>query len=192
MDNTIKGKVVSSTLLLKNMTSNCCIYVVRNELEKLDVQINSIKLGKVNIEYDLINTSYELIRKTLSNFGFDIIVDKEKALVEQIKISIIELILLSNNANSIIRNSDYLVDKLHYSYQYLSAIFSKHENTTLEKYIIRHKIDKVKELLTYDELTLSEISYQMGYSSVQYISTQFKNITGVSVSEFKKDPAHYM
>lgn len=174
------------------MTSNCCIYVVRNELEKLDVQINSIKLGKVNIEYDLINTSYELIRKTLSNFGFDIIVDKEKALVEQIKISIIELILLSNNANSIIRNSDYLVDKLHYSYQYLSAIFSKHENTTLEKYIIRHKIDKVKELLTYDELTLSEISYQMGYSSVQYISTQFKNITGVSVSEFKKDPAHYM
>jgi len=174
------------------MTNNCCVYVVRNELEKLDVQINSIKLGKVTIEYDITNTSFELIRKTLSNFGFDIIVDKEKALVEQIKISVIELIHLSNNANSIIRNSDYLVDKLYYSYQYLSAIFSKHENTTLEKFIIRQKIDKVKELLTYDELTLSEISYQMGYSSVQYISTQFKNITGVSVSEFKKNPGQNM
>lgn len=192
MDNNTIGKVVSSTLLLKNMTNNCCVYVVRNELEKLGVQILSIKPGMVKIEYDLTYIGYELIKKTLSHFGFDIIVDKEKALVEQIKISVIELIHLSNNANSIIRNSDYLVDKLHYSYPHLSSIFSKHENTTLEKYIIRHKIEKVKELLSHDELTLSEISYQMGYSSVQYLSTQFKNIIGVSVSEFKKDPAQYM
>jgi len=130
------GTPVNSTLLLKNMTTNCCIYVIKNELEKIGVMVNGAKLGEVNITYHINKTSFDQIKRTLQNYGFDIIVDKEIALVEQIKIAVIELIHLSNNANSIIRNSDYLVDKLHLSYQHMSSIFSRHHNTTLEKYII--------------------------------------------------------
>lgn len=182
---------ITRTLLLKNMTSNCCIRIVKQLLEEIGVTVNSIKLGVVCITYDIGAISDGQIKNLLKNEGFEIIVDKEKSLVEQIKISVIELIHMSNYSNSIIRNSDYLVDKLHLSYQYLSTIFSKHENITLEKFIINHKIEKAKELISYDELTLSEISYQMGYSSVQYLSTQFKNITGVSVTEFKKNPSRY-
>jgi AraC-like DNA-binding protein len=90
-----------------------------------------------------------------------------------------------------VRNSDYLVEKFGLSYQYISSVFSKNEGVTLEKFIIRHKIEKAKELILYDELSLSEIAYMMGYSSVQYLSTQFRNVTGVSVSEFKKNPDAY-
>ena len=173
------------------MTSNCCIRIVKQLFERIGVTVNTIKLGEVRITYDVGKIDEARIKSLLKNEGFEIIIDKEKSLVEQIKISMIELIHMANYSNSIIRNSDYLVDKLHLSYQYLSTLFSKHENTTLEKYIINHKIEKVKELISYDELTLSEISFQMGYSSVQYLSTQFKNITGVSVTEFKKDPSRY-
>ena len=182
---------ITKILLLKNMTSNCCIRIVKQFFEGIGVTVNTIKLGEVCITYDAGKIHEARIKNLLRNEGFEIIVDKEKSLVEQIKISVIELIHMANYSNSIIRNSDYLVDKLNLSYQYLSTIFSKHEKITLEKFIINHKIEKVKELISYDELTLSEISYQMGYSSVQYLSTQFKNIAGVSVTEFKKDPAKY-
>ena len=89
-----------------------------------------------------------------------------------------------------VRNSDYLVQRFEMSYPYISTLFSKHENTTLEKFTILHKIEKVKELIEYGELTLSEIAYMMGYSSVQYLSSQFKTITGISVTEYKVIPAH--
>ena len=114
--------------------------------------------------------------------------EKEEALVEKIKQALIELIHLSNNNNSIIRNSDYLVEKTGMNYQYLSSLFKQKEKITLEKYIILLKIEKAKELITYNELSLSEISYMMGYSSVQYLSSQFKNITGLTVSQFKQSP----
>ena len=90
-----------------------------------------------------------------------------------------------------VRNSDYLVERFAVSYQYLSGLFSKHQGITLEKYIILHKIEKVKELVMEDELTLSEIAFMMGYSSSQYLSTQFKSIAGVSITAFKKDPVKY-
>ncbi len=178
----------STTLRLKNMTCHCCIRIVRQELEKLGVKVNSISLGEVDITYHLTDPGFDIIRKVLAENGFELIQNREESIVEQIKIAVIELIHLSNNSNSIIRNSDYLVDKIQLSYQYLSNLFSQHEKMTLEKFIILHKIEKVKELISYDELTLSEIAFQMGYSSVQYLSTQFKNITGMSVTEYKKDP----
>jgi AraC family transcriptional regulator len=90
--------------------------------------------------------------------------------------------------NAMVRNSDYLVERFGMSYPYISSLFSKHQNTTLEKFIIVHKIEKVKELIEYGELTLSEIAYMMGYSSVQYLSTQFRSVTGVSVTEYKAHP----
>ncbi|MBP6978169.1 MAG: helix-turn-helix domain-containing protein [Bacteroidales bacterium] len=178
----------STTLRLKNMTSHCCIRIVREELEKLGVKVNSVSLGEVDITYNVTDPGFDLIQKVLAENGFELIQNREEAIVEQIKIAVIELIHLSNNSNSIIRNSDYLVDKIQLSYQYLSNLFSQHEKITLEKFIILHKIEKVKELISYDELTLSEIAFQMGYSSVQYLSTQFKNVTGMSVTEYKKDP----
>ena len=119
----------------------------------------------------------------------DIIEDKEEQLVEDIKVSVIELIHTLNNMNSIIRKSDYLVEKLRKSYQQLSKTFSAYESITLEKYIILQKIERIKELINQDDYTLSEISYMMDYSSVQYLSNQFKKITGVSVSVFKKSPS---
>ncbi len=182
------SSVIVSTLRLKNMTSHCCERIVRMELEKLGVTVIAIQLGEVEIRYDLLNPGFDAIKNALSRSGFDIILNREETIVEQIKIAVIELIHLANNSNSIIRNSDYLVDKIQLSYQYLSNLFSQHENMTLERFIILHKIEKVKELISYDELTLSEIAYQMGYSSVQYLSTQFKAITGLSVTEYKKDP----
>jgi len=165
--------------------------IVRQELEKIGAKVDSVVMGEVTLIYRVDDPGFELIKKTLEDNGFEIITDRERMLVEQIKVAVIELIHFASNANSIIRNSDYLVDKLQLSYQYLSSLFSKHEKTTLEKYIILNKIEKVKELLFNDEMTLSEIAYQMGYSSVQYLSSQFRNVTGISVTQYKKDPVRY-
>ncbi len=109
-------------------------------------------------------------------------------LVEQIKQAVIELVHHSTY-NAMVRNSDYLVERFGMSYPYISSLFSKHESTTLEKFTILQKIEKVKELIEYADLTLSEIAYMMGYSSVQYLSTQFKTITGISVTDYKANPA---
>ena len=181
-------KTVLKPFYVKGMVCNCCIKVIRQVLSKLDLNIKSIKLGKVFLEFCPEIISVSEIEKTLEDNGFEIVEDREKIVVEQIKTAVIELIHQSNYSNSIIRNSDYLVEKLAMSYQHLSSIFSKYEDTTLEKFIIKHKIEKVKELIEYGELTLSEIAFQMGYSSVQYLSTQFKSITGFSVSEYKSLP----
>jgi AraC family transcriptional regulator len=180
---------IASTLNIKNMVCNCCIRVLKEDFEKAGILVRKIKLGEAEISYDPEKINFPQIEKILADDGFELITDKEKILVEQIKLAVIELIHYYNNANSLIRNSDYLIEKLGYTYQYLSSIFSKHENITLEKYIILQKIEKVKELLEFDNYTLSEISFLMGYSSLQYLSNQFRQITGVSVSDYKKNKA---
>ncbi len=169
------------------MVCKCCIRIIKQELEQHDIIVNRIILGEVEITFDNQKINDVLIEKIINENGFELVVNKEKILVEQIKTAVVELVHFANNMNSIIRNSDYMVEKLGYSYQHLSTIFSKYENNTLEKFIILHKIEKVKEMIEYGELTLSEIAFTMGYSSVQYLSTQFKNITGISVSDYKKD-----
>lgn len=186
------GDGVTKKFSVKNLNSECCIQLLSQSLKEKGIQINYIKPGQVCITYNQEQFSTANIHKILKESGFSVITDREETIVEQIKIAVFELIHLATNSNSIIRNSDYLVDKLQLSYQYLSSIFSKHESITLEKFIILHKIEKVKELLMEGELTLSEIAYQMEYSSVQYLSTQFKHITGVSVSDFKKNPTKYI
>ena len=178
---------ISSTLYIKNMVCNCCIRVIREDFENVGVIVEKIKLGEVIISYNPEKISFLQIEKIINDDGFELITDKEKLLVEQIKLAVIELIHYYNNANSLIRNSDYIIEKLGYTYQYLSTIFSKQENVTLEKYIILQKIEKVKELLSSESITLSEISFMMGYSSVQYLSNQFKQITGISVTDYKKN-----
>jgi AraC-like DNA-binding protein len=178
---------VNKTLYIKYMVCKCCIRIIKQELEQHDIIVNRIILGEVEITFDNQKINDILIEKIINENGFELVVNKEKILVEQIKTAVVELVHFANNMNSIIRNSDYMVEKLGYSYQHLSTIFSKYESNTLEKFIILHKIEKVKEMIEYGELTLSEIAFTMGYSSVQYLSTQFKNITGISVSDYKKD-----
>jgi AraC-like DNA-binding protein len=173
-------------LYIKNMVSNSCIRIVKEELQRTGfIKVNFVELGMADINYDSQLINLDGINTILKRNGFALINDKDSQLVEQIKTSVIQLIFYGNNANSLIRNSDYLSDKLGQPYAYLSKVFSERTGTTLEKYIILIKMEKIKELISYDEMTLSEISYQMGYSSVQYLSNQFKQITGYSVSEYK-------
>lgn len=175
------------TLHVKNMTSDCCIRLLRKEFALDGIEIIDIRLGTITLSLDPKKFTWKKVESILEGYGFEIIRDKEKMLVEQIKHAVIELVHHSTY-NAMVRNSDYLVERFGMSYPYISSLFSKHENTTLEKFTILHKIEKVKELIEYGELTLSEIAYMMGYSSVQYLSTQFKAVTGVSVTDYKANP----
>jgi AraC family transcriptional regulator len=175
------------TIHVKNMTSSCCIHLLRKEFTMDGIEIHDIKLGTLILSVDPKKMTWKKIETILGHYGFEIIRDKEKMLVEQIKQAVIDLVH-NSTYNAMVRNSDYLVERFGMSYPYISSLFSKHENTTLEKFTILHKIEKVKELIEYAELTLSEIAYIMGYSSVQYLSTQFKSVTGVSVTEYKVAP----
>lgn len=169
------------------MVCSCCIHLLRKELSTDGVDIQEIKMGMIVLSIDRQKTSWKKIERILGSYGFEIIRDKEKMLVDQIKQAVIDLVH-NSTFNAMVRNSDYLVERFGMSYPYISSLFSKKENITLEKFIILHKIEKVKELIEYGELTLSEIAYMMGYSSVQYLSTQFKSVTGLSVTEFKVTP----
>lgn len=168
------------------MVCRCCIRVIREDLEKAGVAVKEINLGKASISYDEDLISLEDIRKVLLDTGTDLIETRDHRLVEDIKLAVIELIHHMNNVDSIVRKSDYLVEKTGLSYTYLSRIFSNHEHITLEKYIILNKIERIKELIDQDEFTLSEIAFMMDYSSVQYLSNQFKHMTGMTVSQYKE------
>lgn len=158
--------------------------VVKNELEKLGFQPLNISLGEVELTNDLTEPEKINIDNHLKTFGFELIDDKKSRLIGQIKSSIIEIIH-QNNSEIKSNLSDYLSGKLHHDYTYLSNLFSEVEGTTIEKYFIAQKIEKVKELLVYDELSLSEIAFQMNYSSVGYLSNQFKKVTGLTPTHFK-------
>ncbi len=156
-------------------------------MEKLHVGVSSEKLGHFRFSFRPEKISIEEVLEKLNELGFQPLQDRESRIVEEIKAAIINLVHHSTY-NAMIRNSDFLVEKFNMSYQHLSSIFKKHKGITLEKFIIQQKIEKVKELLENDEMTLSEIAFVMGYSSVQYLSSQFKSISGLSVTEYRKDP----
>lgn len=179
-------RLKSSTIHIKNMVCHCCLRVIREELEKAGVEVIEITLGRATIRYDPGRISMEDVRSVLAELGTDLIETREQRLVEEIKLAVIELIHYMNNVDSIVRKSEYLVGKIGLSYAYLSRIFSSHENITLERYIILNKIERIKELIDQEELTLSEIAFIMDYSSVQYLSSQFKMITGMTVSEYRE------
>jgi AraC family transcriptional regulator len=175
------------TVHVKNMTCNCCIQLLRRELNIDGIEIQELKLGTLVLTHDQKQITWKKVEGIIEDLGFEIIRDKEKLLIEQIKQAIIDLVH-NSTYNAMVRNSDYLVERFGMSYPYISTLFSKYEKTTLEKFTILHKIEKVKELIEYGDLTLSEIAYVMGYSSVQYLSTQFKSVTGSSVTEYKDKP----
>ena len=179
--------MVEKTLHIKNMVCNRCIKVVREELEKLDYTIKKIELGEVVLTSDKNKFQLDKIKKSLEENGFELIDSRNANIIERVKILIIKLIHHNSTENqSDINLHDEIINEAGLSYQYVSSLFSSMEGITIEKFIIHQKIEKVKELIVYDELTLSEIAYRLGYSSVQHLSNQFKRITGLSPSYFKK------
>lgn len=171
-------------IYIKNMVCNRCIMAVKNELDKLGFQPINLILGEVELEKDIDDNEKIILNNHLQTLGFELIVDKKSRLIGQIKSLIIELV---HHHNSELRTnlSDFLSNKLHHDYSYLSNLFSEVEGTTIEKYFIAQKIEKVKELLVYDELSLSEIAFLLNYSSVAHLSNQFKKVTGLTPSHFK-------
>ncbi|MDR1504110.1 MAG: AraC family transcriptional regulator [Prevotella sp.] len=172
-------------LYIKNMVCNRCIMVVESELEKLDIQTLSVELGEVRLNKKLTTEQKNKLSERLESLGFSLIDDKKGRLIEQVKNLIIELVHYNNN-NLKINLSDYISGKLHHDYNYISNLFSEVEGTTIEKYFIAQKIEKVKELLVYDELTLNEIAFNLNYSSVAHLSAQFKKVTGLTPSHFRQ------
>jgi len=171
-------------LHIKNMVCDRCKMVVKAELEKLGYQPVSVELGEVVLEKELSLEEKTKISAILQTVGFELIDDKKSQLIEKIKNLIIDLVHRQNS--SLKTNlSDYLSSQLSHDYNYITNLFSEVEGTTIEKYFIVQKIEKVKELLVYDELTLSEIAWQLNYSSVAYLSSQFKKVTGLTPSHFK-------
>jgi len=181
----------SEHILLKNMLCSCCIQMLKNSLIQLGIEVLSIKLGEAQIAYDPKITTRKQIAEAVEKIGLELITDKNQAVVEEIKQTVIELIHYMNNVNSVVRKSEYLVEKMGKSYQTLSKLFSKYEPITLEKFILLQKIERVKELALDDKYTLSEIAWMMDYSSPHHLSNQFKQLVGVSLSDYKKNPAVY-
>lgn len=174
-----------TTLFIKNMVCNRFIMVVQNELDKLGLDVKNIKLGEVTLDKEPTTDEKNKLDKALILLGFELIDDKKSRVIEKIKNVIIDLVHHQDN-NTKTNLSDVLSSQLHHDYNYLSNLFSEVEGTTIEKYFIAQKIEKVKELLVYDELSLSEIAFRLNYSSVAYLSNQFKKVTGLTTSYFKQ------
>lgn len=170
---------------IKNMVCNRCITAVRAVFEKHAFNILNLGLGEVEIKENELGDKKNALNDDLHTLGFEPIDDKKRQSIEKIKNLIIELVHYRDNEIDI-KLSAYLSHELHQDYSTLSNLFSEVENTTIEKYFITQKIEKVKELLMYDELTLSEIAGKLNYSSVAYLSNQFRKVTGFSPRYFKK------
>lgn len=173
-------------LHIKNMVCNRCILVVGQELEKLGLEPERITLGEVVLKTEPSDAQLSRLDLVLEKLGFERIDDRKARLIEAIKKLVIAEIHYKDRQSRRLNWSSWLADQLHYDYSYLSSLFSSVEDITLEQYIIHQKIEKVKELLFYDELTLSQIAHQLDYSSVAHLSAQFKKVTGMTPTELKK------
>ncbi|CAM3445156.1 AraC family transcriptional regulator [Flavobacterium longum] len=172
------------TLYIKNMVCRRCKMVVAAELEKLGIKTLSVELGEVELLHPIDAPEKAALAANLYALGFELIDDRKSKTIERVKNLIIDLVHSRNNDLKT-NLSQYLSSEVGQEYSALSNLFSEVEGTTIEQYFIAQKIEKVKELLTYDELSLSEIAYQLNYSSVAYLSNQFKKVTGLSPSHFK-------
>lgn len=171
-------------MYIKNMVCDRCKMVVKQELTKLGIKPLRVDLGEVELNTELTETEYQKLSVTLKEYGFEIIEKSNNRIIEKIKNIIIELVHRSDETIKI-NYSAYLEEKLNKKYNYLSNLFSEIERITIEQFIIFQKIEKAKELLLYDELSLSEIADKLGYSSLAYLSSQFKKVTGSTPTHFK-------
>jgi AraC-like DNA-binding protein len=167
------------------MVSNRCKLAVKEELKKMGLHFIMVDLGVVEIMENINASKREILKTGLLEAGFELMDDKRAILIEKIKTIIIEMVHHAD-ANIKINFSDYLSEKLDHNYTYLANLFSEVQGTTIEQFIISHKIERIKELMIYGELNITEIAWKMGYSSVAHLSSQFKKATGLSPSHFKK------
>ncbi len=175
-------QINTTTYHLKDFNNQCCYKWLNHCLLKENINAVNILDGSVEIK----KKDQEKAKEIIKEVGFSILKDKNLIKIETIKQAIFEIVYLQDNQNSIIQKSEYLIERLGMSYSNISKLFSRYENITLERFIIQTKIKKVKDLILYENYTLSEIAYLMDYSSVQHLSNQFKKETGFSVSDFKK------
>lgn len=166
------------------MVCNRCVKVVHDELEKLCCTVHSVELGKAVVSFPEEKT-LEPIKMILEENGFELIEDKKAQLVDSIKTTIIELIYQNKLEAMNINLSDYLSEKLGKDYHYLTSLFSSMTGITIEKFFILQKVERVKEWLVYNDFTLSEMAFKLGYSSVAHLSNQFKQVTGLTPTQFK-------
>jgi len=167
------------------MVSQRCKMLVREELAKLGLRNVAIELGVIDIQEEITREQLEQLQTNLQRWGLELLDDKRSILIERIKNVITEMIHYSDEVPKV-NYSDYISEKLGHDYTYLANTFSEVKGITIQQYIIIHKIERVKELLMYDELNLTEISYRLNYSSVAHLSNQFKKITGLSPTYYKK------
>jgi len=166
-----------------------CISTVSRVLSDAGLEATHVELGEALVNEPTDKIDFEKVNASLQQEGFELIYDREKQLSEKIKAILIDYLEHYQSQYEPVTTSVFLSEKLHLPYPQLSKIFSRQENTTIEKYFIKLKIEKVKELISYNQLTLSEIAYRLKYSSVQHLSNQFKKTTGMSVSDYKNLPS---
>ena len=172
-------------LYIKYMVSLRCKMLVKEELKKLGLHYVIVDLGMVEILEDISPNKFIELKKNLAISGLELLDDKKSILIEKIKNVIIEMVHYTDEIPKV-NYSDYISEKLHQDYTYLSNVFSEVKGITIQQFIIQHKIERVKELLLYDEMNLTEISYILNYSSVAHLSSQFKKHTGLSPTFFKQ------
>ena len=172
-------------LYIKYMVSNRCKMAVKEELKKLGLHFIVVDLGEVEIMETITSDQREQLKLSLFDSGLELMDDKRAVLIEKIKNTIIEMV---HHSDEMIKTnfSDYLSEKLDHDYTYLANLFSEVQGSTIEHFIINHKIERIKELIIYDELNITEIAWKMNYSSVAHLSNQFKKVTGLSPSHFKQ------
>jgi AraC family transcriptional regulator len=176
------------TLHIKNMVCDRCIRVVREELERIGLKVESISLGEAEVIQPMQPVGRERISEVLEASGFALLEDRRTRLVERIKAEIIQAVRRDAEEDPLdMKFSDYLASRLNMDYSYLSSIFSAAEGITIEQYIIQQKIERAKELLQDGDLNLSEIAYKLGYSSVQHLSGQFKKVAGMTASRYRQE-----
>ncbi|HXD76223.1 MAG TPA: AraC family transcriptional regulator [Puia sp.] len=171
-------------LYIRNMVCIRCCMVVKDELTKLGLHYSSVELGEAEIIENISPNQRDALQEGLLKYGLELMDDKKSVLIQKIKTLIIGLIHYSEEPLAV-NLSTYLAEKLDYDYTYLANLFSEVQGITIEKFFIAHKIERVKELLVYDELTLTAIAYKLHYSSVAHLCTQFKKVTGLTPSHFK-------
>lgn len=171
-------------LHIKNMVSNRCKTLVKNELEKLDLHYIFVDLGEVEIMESLSSEQLNQLDNELQKSGLLLISDHRSVLIEQIKNTVIELVHYTDQQIKV-NFSDYLSEKLRHDYTYLANLFSENQGISIEHYLLTHRIEKVKELLVYGELNISEIAYKLHFSSTAHLSNQFKKMTGLTPSNYK-------
>jgi AraC-like DNA-binding protein len=172
-------------LYIKYMVSARCKIVVKEELKKLGLHFIIVDLGEVEIMEDISTEQQEQLKTALIESGLELMEDKKGILIERIKGVIVEMVHYAEELPKT-NFSDYLSAKLHHDYTYMANLFSEVQGTTIEQFIISHKVERIKELIIYGELNITEIAYKMNYSSVAHLSNQFKKVTGLSPSHFKQ------